>query len=357
MNAKPEMVISEEAAWRHFAAVFLRIFWGGAAIVFLLILLVDPYHVVPFSLPIERAIVSISQRYMYPQIVRSRRYDSLIVGSSTSRLLDPELLDKSFGVRFANMAMNAMMAWEQMQMVDLFIRTAGPPKVLIVGLDTVWCDQEADKHRTLYGFPEWMYDDNPWNDALYLFNTATAEITGREIGYQFGLYRARLRHDGYGVFVPPDERYDFAKAQRLIWGAGGPRALPDMPPPTLSPQERAALTFPALAWLDDALARLPSQSMKILAFAPVHIAAQPRPGTRAAAVEAECKARVAVLARRHQAKLIDWRIASPITRTDTNYWDSVHYRVSIATRFAEEIQRAVLLGQPSQDDSYRVLVP
>jgi hypothetical protein len=31
--------------------------------------------------------------------------------------------------------------------------------------------------------------------------------------------------------------------------------------------------------------------------------------------------------------------------------------VSIATRFAEEIQRAVLLGQPSQDDSYRVLVP
>jgi hypothetical protein len=357
VNAKPETIKSEEAAWRHFAAVFLRVFWGGAAIIFLIILLVDPYHVVPFSLPIERGIVSISQRHMYPQIVRSRRYDSLIIGTSTSRLLNPELLDKPFGVRFANMAMNAMTAWEQMQMVDLFIRTVGPPKVMILGLDTVWCDQEADKHRTFYGFPEWLYDDNPWNDYLYLFNTATAEITGREIGYQFGLYRARLRKDGYGVFVPPEGQYDFAKAQRLIWGSGGPRAVSDAPPPTLPPQERDALKFPALAWLDDALARLPSSSLKILTFTPVHVAAQPRPGTHAAAVEAECKARVAALARRHEAKLIDWRIASPITRTDTNYWDSSHYRVPIATRFAEEIRRAALSGLPSQDGSYRILVP
>jgi hypothetical protein len=357
MNAEPEMVKSEAAAWRHFAAVFLRVFWGGAAIVYLLILLVDPYHVVPFSLPIDRAIVSISQRHMYPQVVRSGRYDSLIIGTSTSRLLDPKLLDKSFGVRFANMAMNAMTAWEQMRMVDLFIQTVGPPKVLIVGLDVVWCDRKADRHRTLYGFPDWIYDDNPWNDYPYLFNTATAEIAGRQIGYQFGLYRARLRPDGYGVFVPPEAQYDFAKAQRLIWGAGGPKALPDAQPPTLSSQERAALVFPALAWLDAALAQLPSSSTKILAFTPVHVAAQAKPGTHAAAVEAECKSRVAAIARRHGAKLIDWRIASPMTRNDANYWDSSHYRVSVATRFADEIRQAARLGQSSGDGNYRLLVP
>ena len=59
---------------------------------------------------------------MYPQIVRSKRFDSLIIGTSTSRLLDPELLDRLFHVRLANLAMDSTMAWEQKTMLDLFLR-------------------------------------------------------------------------------------------------------------------------------------------------------------------------------------------------------------------------------------------
>ena len=46
---------------------------------------------------------------------------------------------------------------------------------------------------------------------------------------------------------------------------------------------------------------------------PVHVAAQAWPGTREAALEAECKARIAAIGRARGAKVIDWRIASPIT--------------------------------------------
>jgi hypothetical protein len=120
-------------------------------------------------------------------------------------------------------------------------------------------------------------------------------------------------------------------------------------------QQRSRLSFPALVWIDDALARLPSSSVKVLAYMPVHIAAQPRPGTLRAAVEAECKARIAEIARRRGAKVVDWRIDSVLTRNDTNYWDSLHYRVPIATRIAEELGAAVR-GQEAKDGSYRLVV-
>jgi hypothetical protein len=343
--------------WHRFAAAFLGVLFGGAIAIYLFVLLIDPYDVVAFSLPLDRQIVSISQRYMYPQIVRSRRYDSLVIGTSSSRLLDPNLLDKSFGAHFANLSMDAMTAWEQQTVIDYFVRKAGPPKVLIVGLDSVWCDQHADRDRvTFRGFPDWLYDDNRWNDYLYLFNVGTFEIAGRMVGHQLGLYRERIRYDGYAVFVPPESAYDLARARQGIWQQRRPEAPPDVAPPALAPDRRQALSFPALSWLDGALAKLPSTSLKILAYMPVHVAAQPWPGTQAAAVEAECKARIAAIAGQHGAKVIDWRINSALTRNDANYWDDRHYRVPIATAIADQLGPAILNGRASDDGSYRLSV-
>jgi hypothetical protein len=350
--AKPQP--SDSADWHGFVSLFLSAFIGLVIGTYLFILLVDPYGTIPFSLPIDRRIVSISQRFMYPQIVRSKRFDSLIIGTSTSRLLDPELLDRLFHVRIANLAMDSAMAWEQKTMLDLFLRTVGPPKLLIIGLDTVWCDQDADRNRiTFRGFPAWLYDDDPWNDYLYLFNYGTLEIAGRLVGYHLGLYPERVRYDGYNVFVPPESQYDPVRAHNNVW-----RGVPPPPavlPPPLSPAELSQLKFPALAWLDAALARIPAPNLKILAFMPVNVAAQPVPGTHEAEAEAECKARVVEIAQKRGATVIDWRIASPLTTNDLNYWDSLHYRVPIATQLAKELAGAALSGQQAADGSYRLL--
>src|SRR4051794_4702311 len=122
----------DAAAWRRVVRLFVSVFVGALAIIALFILLVDPYELVPFSLPMERPLVSGSQRYAYPQVMRSRRYDAIIIGTSTSRLIDPQALDGPFNARFANMAMNAGTAWEQWTAFEYFRRVAGPPKVLIV---------------------------------------------------------------------------------------------------------------------------------------------------------------------------------------------------------------------------------
>jgi hypothetical protein len=348
---------SDAQSWRRFVTIFMAVFAGGLASIYLFVLLIDPYDVVAFSLPIERRLVSVSQRYMYPQVVRSGRFDAIIVGTSTSRLIDPEILNPDFGARFANLAMDSMTAWEQQQVVSLFLRHAKAPKALVVGLDGVWCDRNADSNRiTPRGFPDWLYDNNRWNDFLYLLNSATLEIAGRMAGYQLGLYRERVRYDGFEVFVPPEEQYDLERARSHIWGEG-PRNRPAQNSPVILTQsERQKLNFPALAWLDAILVAVPPSAEKILVFMPVHIAAQSVPGSQAAAVEDECKAQIAAIARKRGAVLADWRIASPITVEDSNYWDNLHYRLPIANRIARDLAGPVRAGRASVDKTYQLLV-
>jgi hypothetical protein len=354
LEAAPEA----DRRWRRCVAAFLFTFVGGLGFIYLFIVLIDPYDTIAFSLPIERKIVSISQRYMYPQIVRSRKFDSLIVGTSTSRLLDPDLLNKPFNARFANLAMNSMTAWEQKTMVEYFTRHAGTPKVLIVALDVVWCSAEADRVRVgPGGGADWLYDDNRWNDFLYLLNSATLEIAGRLVGHKLGLYPERIRFDGYEEFTPPESTYNAAKAFAYIWPDGRRRAATSGEEELQTASRNPDIRLPALVWLDAVLASLPPQTVKILAYMPVHIAVQPVPGTATATMERECKARIAEIGRTRNAKVIDWRIPSPVTREDTHYWDPLHYRVPIARQLAAELAAAALQGTPSETGNYKLTVP
>lgn len=348
-------VVQQAQAWRRFNKTFIGVFAGGLVVIYLFIALIDPYDSVPFSLRMERPIVSISQRYMFPQIVRSGRFDGVVVGTSTSRLIDPEILNPGFGRRFANLSMDSMTAWEQHQIVSLFLREVGAPKALIVGIDGVWCAPNADRNRiTQAGFPEWLYDANRWNDVLYILNSATLEIAVRLAANKLGLYRERLRNDGFGVFVPPEEQYDLERAQGHIWQERPREIVPQQPAQKLTEADRATLRFPALGYLQEVLSALPPETEVVLAFMPVHVAAQPVPGTRAAAIEAECKARITAIGKSRGAVVADWRIPSEITTKDTNYWDNLHYRLPIAHRIARDLAGPVRAGRET-DGSYRIL--
>jgi hypothetical protein len=342
---KPETA----AAWRRFVRLYLSIFGGALAAIYLFILLVDPFGVVPFSLPLERRIVSISQRYMYPQVIASGKFDALVVGTSTARLIDPEILNPGFDARFANLAMDSATAWEQAQMISLFQRRVAAPKALIVGLDGVWCDPKADANRvTPRGFPEWLYDGHRWNDFMYLLNSATLEIAGRMAGYWLGLYPERMRYDGYQVFVPPESAYDPERVRVHF------RELED----TLRkrPPAEPATHFPALDWLDAMLKALPASTEKILAFMPLNVVVQPAEGSIDAANSVVCTQRLTDIARARGAVLVDWAIPSDITREESNYWDPLHYRLPIAHRLARDLAGPVRAGQGSPDGTYRLLV-
>jgi hypothetical protein len=341
--------------WRRFVWAFLAIFGGSIALLESFIVLMNPYGNLPHLLFSEHAITDINQRFQYPALIRSGRYDSIVVGASDARLLRPDALDQAFGGRFANLAMNAAQAWEQYRLTDLFLRQVARPRMLLMGLDHVWCDEDAaEGQMTFRGFPEWMYDDNRWNDLGYMLNSTTVETSGRRFFQALGFRPARFP-DGYEVFTPPESAYDKVKVRNKLWGPDGPHPIEaEVPAYVASPEERAAWQFPALAWLDEIVGR--SSGRVVLAFMPAHIAAQPVPGSANAARLDECKARIADIAKRHQATLIDFEIRSEITANDANYWDRLHYRLPIADRIVNDIDRALATRKDDPNGDWRYLV-
>ncbi len=343
--------------WQTSNRIFLGTFIGVLAAIYLFVLLVDPYGVAPFSLPFERPLTS-TQRQMFPQILRSGRYDSIVIGTSTSMLLDPAVLDGVLGGHFATFAQTAATAVEQVQALDYFRHTVAAPNTVIIGLDHEWCfrngndgqrETTAAKERA---FPFWAYDGSRWNDLLYLLNTPTVDAAGRAIAGLLGWTPEKLRKDGYEIGPRPDSTYNAAAAHALIWSP-----IPHWSLPGSSEADRAAVSsFEALPWLDESLARLPAGVKKYLMLPPVHVHALPEPHSLREAWEAECKRRIATIARRRGALLVDWRIASPIASEDTHFWDPIHYRAPIADRLIDDLGHIVNEGRESQDGSYRILV-
>jgi hypothetical protein len=296
-----------------------------------------------------------NQRFQYPSVIRSGRYDSIAIGTSTARLLDPALLDKEIGGRFANLAMNSAMAWEQYRLADLFLRETHTRGSLLVGLDHVWCREDADTVRiTKRGFPKWMYDDNPWNDLPYLLNTKAVVIAVRQLGYYLGIKEVRLDANGFRVFTPPDDSYDAAKAQQKIWGGPPRKITPVSPPYVPNASDTSAWRYPALAWLEEIVAQIKKPARALMVFMPPHVSYLPVSGSREAARFAECKRRIAGIATRHGAHLIDFRIPSQITMNDEHYWDSAHYRLPIGGRIIRGIAQALETGRddPAGDWHY-----
>jgi hypothetical protein len=130
-------------SWRVFVWTALGCFAGIMAFLAAFIVLMNPYGNLPRLLFSEHVISDTNQRFQYPALVRSQRYDSIVIGASDSRLLHPRALERVFGGRFANLALNAGRAYEQYRLATLFIEEVDNRRTLLVGFDHVWCDVEA----------------------------------------------------------------------------------------------------------------------------------------------------------------------------------------------------------------------
>jgi hypothetical protein len=341
--------------WRRFALTLVASAVGLATTLYGFVLALDPYGIRTGPGGPPAPLMDINQRFMYPQVVRSGRFDAAIFGTSTVRLLDPRKLGDALGGSFANLGLNAGTPWEQLQLADLFLRHVPNPRALVFGIDRTWCEEDADrKMLTFRAFPPWLYDEDRLNDYPKLFNLTSLEIAGRLALHRLGLMPERIRGDGYEIFVPDESLYDLARARYHLYGAGEPSQVSG-DKAHLEPGERAALRFPALDWLESVLDRVPDSSPVMLVTMPIHVSSQAAAGTRAGALEAECKARLEALGRRRGAAVVDFRFPSAVTTEDSNYWDPLHYRVGIADRIVSALADA-RGGREAADGFYRILV-
>ena len=311
------------------------------AFVALFIAIIDPWGMLPLSPPLPRVPVSTNARFSMPALAIAPTFNSAVVGSSSSRLLRPEVLDRLLGGRFVNLAMNAATAWEQSRMLALFTQAHPAARTVIIGLDGVWC-AETPERTTGRPFPEWMYGRSRWRGYGQVLNLYAVQEAASQLWVMLGLKRRRYGLDGYTSFVPPESAYDPVRVRLAFarWGV----------PPDL-PASNGPHTLPALALLADAIRALPGNTRKIIFFTPAHVSQQGVLGSDFAATWASCKAQVATIAAEvPNAVVSDFLIAGPITSDTMNYWDPVHYRVPIADRIMADLAAAAI-GQPTQDDA------
>lgn len=325
-------LFSQAKAWKRALKLFLAVVLLALLGLVGVIVYANPYRNIPFA-STNRPLMDVNQRYLYPAVVRDLGFDSGVFGNSTIRLLRPEALQGVFGGSFAQLAMNSGTAYETYLMADFFLRyrqeKGQPTRTLVFGLDAQWCSQEPTYPQfTERGFPLWMLDESPWNDLPHMFNGKVVEIAGRILGQRLG-FGGKIHYDqsGYGSFLPPIADYDLAKARRHIYGQETPIIRPAVEPAVqVSADVRQGWQFSTHTLLKDLLAKAPAESGVILIWVPYHAYIQPAVGSQEAVVQEVCKERVAKLAAlRPHTMVVDFMRPSVFTRTDQNYWDSLHY--------------------------------
>jgi hypothetical protein len=343
---------SSSDPWRRFFVALIGAGGGMALFVYLFVVLVDPYGVLPVSLPFDRGPVDSNARYAFPMLARDEKFDSIILGTSTSRLLRPVALDAAFGTHFANLAMNSATAYEQTQMLTLFLAHHPAPRMILFGLDAEWCKPAVD--FTLFTdrpFPAWMYSGSPWKGFLEMADLYSIEKAGQAFAEWTGLKHRVYGGDGYTQFVPDEKFYDPARVAEHMKNVG-----PMAPPPDPG-ADVTKWPLPGIDLLRDDLRAIPKSTRKILVFMPYnHRLIALKDGAERTLLT-ECKRRVAALAAATAgAAAIDFMIASPITMDDNNYWDPLHYRVGISARIVTDIA-AALRGETSADDRLLAAAP
>ncbi len=335
---------SSDPRWRRFYTRAIATAAIGVAVVYAFVVAVDPWGVLPLHVPAERPPISTNARYAFAGLARSDRFDAAIFGTSTMRMLRPAALNDAFGARFANVSMNAATAYEQSRLFEVFLRAHPRPRAVVIGLDHVWCDAGPLQRYTPRAFPEAFYGANPWPAYREMLSFYAVQEAVRQFAVLTGMMRPRYGRDGYTRFLPPEDRYDAARAAANLpaLDAGIDWAVPT---------PASDLTMPPLAMLDRMVAATPAQTRLMLVFMPLWLGSQGAPGSGSAAITEACKQQVTAMARaRPGTVLLDFWRASPITREPTHYWDPMHYRDAIAERI-----EAALVGaargeaRPSED--------
>ncbi|MCK6451070.1 MAG: hypothetical protein L6R19_09490 [Alphaproteobacteria bacterium] len=324
------------------------------AAVYAAILVVDPYDAVAVSPALDRQPIARDQRYSAPALARKARYDSAILGTSTTRLMQPALLDGAFGAAFVNLSVDNALPFEQDRLLAVFLRHHVRPKIVLIGLDhTMWCrEHDQDPQKLRRKLPDTLYDDDRWNDLAHLLSRRVLVHAWEEFVYLAGLGPQKWGKDGYTAWLPP-ERYDPARARRYLYGPPGAPPDPELDRAADDlPADRASWRFVHIEWHARMLERMPPETMKIVVVMPTHRIAHGRPGGRVALRLAECKRRLfAIDARYPNVATLDFAFDSDITRHDGNYWDQVHLTAEAAVRFQRLIAEGVR-GRRSERDLF-----
>jgi len=169
--------------WGLCAIAFLGILVVGMA---LLTYLVDPYF--HFHKPLAGIKYRLyEQRYINDGISRHFEYDAVITGNSLSENTKSSEFDQLFGCNSIKLPYSGAGFKELWTSLDRTLSYNPDVKKVLVIMD--YDDISRHKDYVRYNeYPEYLYDDNIWNDASYLWN--------KEVFYRGTLYHLLMTVTG-----------------------------------------------------------------------------------------------------------------------------------------------------------------
>lgn len=336
---------SASNSWRKFVLTFLGITGGAIFLIWLFIVIVDPWGMLPLSPPFHRIPISTNARYSFPALAIDQRFNSAIIGSSTSRPLQPQILNAPFDAHFVNLSMNASTPWEQEKIFNLFIHHHPHPKVVIFNIDNIWCFQ--DPHHSNRPLPLWMYEGSPWMGYLKMANQYALQEATNQFLWLIGLKKQRYGSDGHTPLLPASFIYDPKKVDDVFsrWAQADNSA----------PNGRNPVQ-PALPRLQRMIEKLPKDTLKIIMIPPFSAEFYGNSdGWMNISLKA-CKSNLANLARATpNTTAIDFAIPNHFTQQRTSFWDPIHYRPFTAKMVMDGIIKAVLHQQNLPDHENQIL--
>lgn len=141
------------------------IFCGAVLGLFLLVLIVDPYF--HYHSPIG------SYRFYEPRftndgISRNFDYDTVIMGTSMSQNFKCSLIDELFEAKSVKMPLVGATYKELSRQIERALRRNSDLKTVFWAMDENALLNASD--MLTYELPEYLYDENPLNDAAYIYN-------------------------------------------------------------------------------------------------------------------------------------------------------------------------------------------
>jgi hypothetical protein len=203
------------------------------------------------------------------------------------------------------------------------------PRALIIGADPYWCWH--DREEPAQNLPYWLYDQSFLEYAVRLISWRSIEHAFQRISIGLG-YRPRAIVDGF---------FNYEE----IWPPGLFRdaARPMDPAPAATAAERDV--FPAIARLDAAIKKIPSDVPIILFVPPTLATTVPQPGSVAAIERQACNAALErTVAGRPHSRFINYRVDNALTRNPDDFADFIHYRGAIAEKITQGIIATLRLG-------------
>lgn len=154
--------------YKKFMIGTIVIFFACTGLIAAATYVIDPYF--HFHEPIEGIPYDLgNERYQNDGISRNFSYDAIVTGSSMSQNFLTSQMDELFGTESVKLPYSAVTYKECNDTLLRAISYNSEIELIIRGLDCNRIDTEYDA-MWMDSYPEYLYDDDSWNDINYLLN-------------------------------------------------------------------------------------------------------------------------------------------------------------------------------------------